>query len=371
MKANRGELLAALRTAAVGAARPPRAPTHEQSDCFCFTKDEVVCFNDEIATRTPTPLPGIEGACAADDLLRVLEKLPDAEVEIERRGAELQIRGERKSAGIVLQAQVLLPFDGVPKPGKWEKLRPHTADLLKQAARTCGRDLSNPLTTVVHATPDKIEACDNFRLFRAKARTGISERILIPAAALAEIEDVPIHRASVRKGWMHFRTTKKPGGACISIRCLSDDYVDLDKALAIKDARAVALPENLAKMLERSEAMHEGADPLVRISVEAGRLAIRAEKETGWYREQKKCAYRGEPIRFRVNPDFLADVLRLTTNVQIGDGKMRIESDGIEFVVALEAPEDKAEGAPAEGKKPKAEKAKKAKKAKKKVAVEA
>ena len=57
VKVNRETLLAALKFASLGVSL--RGETLEQSNTFVFTEKELITFNDEVMTRSPTPLPGI------------------------------------------------------------------------------------------------------------------------------------------------------------------------------------------------------------------------------------------------------------------------------------------------------------------------
>ena len=335
MKLNRESLLAILKIASAGAAMPPRMVVLEQSDCFVFTGKELIAFNDEILVRTPSPLD-FDVVVAAADLLKVLGKLPDTEVEVSLKGGELRVEGKRRSAGIAGQAVIKLPFTEVPKPAKWSKLEDGTTGMLKQAGRTCGKDLSNPLTTVVHATPDVIEACDNFRLFRATMPTGFPSKILIPSHALTALESVALTKVSLSTGWAHFKTS---GDAVLSVRCVADDYMNLTPILKVEGTETVELPGNLADMIDRAEVMGEGADPLVEITIAEAKLTILCRKDSGWYKEEKKIKYAGKALKFQVNPKFLVEVLQRTAQVKINAEKMKLSAEGVEFVVCLEAAE--------------------------------
>jgi DNA polymerase III sliding clamp (beta) subunit (PCNA family) len=336
VKTNRESLLGTLKVASVGASLPPKMVVLEQSDCLVFKDGELIAFNDEIMVRCPSPLT-FDMVVSAGDLLKILGKLPDKDVELKIKNGELVVKGKRRSAGIVVQKEVALPYTEVPGPAKFHSLGEGVTQTLKQAARTCGKDQSNPITTMVHVTPDAVEATDNFRLFRSALKTGFPGEVLIPALGLQALETVPLYKVSVNKGWVHFRTSKKKGeGAVVSVRAAMDDYPDLGPVLKMKQKEVVKLPSNLADMVERSEVMSEGADPLVHVTVEKGFLTLKQQKENGWYREQKKLPYKGTPLSFQVNPKFLVEVLQRTTTVQVGKNKMKIESDGVEFVVTLE-----------------------------------
>ena len=206
--------------------------------------------------------------------------------------------------------------------------------MIQQAARTCGREDSNPMTTVVHITKDKIEACDNYRFFRATLKTGFKTPVMIPASSLLALDGQVLLSASQGEGWIHFKTDT---GHEISCRCTHGNYANVDSILKIKSSEDVVLPPNLGEMSGRAEVMaiNDGV-AFVKIRIEDKQLTIESRKDSGWYREKKRVKYDGPALGFEVNPKFLSDVLERTRKVKIGDGKMKLEVDNIQFVVCLE-----------------------------------
>ena len=83
--------------------------------------------------------------------------------------------------------------------------------------------------------------------------------------------------------------------------------------------------------------MAEGEDtPLVRVAMGGEKLKLTARKDGGWFEEIKRVKYDGPDLAFEVNPKFLVDALAKTNKVKIGDGKLKLELDKIQFVVCLE-----------------------------------
>ena len=345
MKVNRVELLAALEEAKIGLSTKENL---EQSNCYVFVGENLITFNDEILVRAKSPLD-FDAVLTAADLVKVIEKFPDDELDVTRKENELVIKGNRRSAGITCQAEVRLPFDAVPKPDKWVKLTEGTGAMLQQAARTCGTDETQFLTTVVHIKPDRIEACDNYRLFRADGPTGFTDEVLIPASGLGGLGKLPIIRACQGKGWTHFRLES---GTAVSVRCSHEKYHEgVDTLLDVKDGEEVSLPGNLEEIVGRAQVMNEsGYDSRVSVAIAEGEIVVTARKETGWYKERKKVTYRGPALNFDINPEFFVALLSRTTDVTIGSGRLLIAVDNIQCVVALTVAKADAEEEPAEPK---------------------
>lgn len=336
MSIKRESLVNALQFAKFGLSE--KGESIEQANAFVFTEDSLVTFNDEILTKSKSPLP-IKVAIVAADFLKLLEKIPDEEIEVSMKGEEVRIKGAKREAGVTAFKEILLPFSSVPSPGEWSKVKDGVMTNLMQAARTCGSDVSNELTTMVHVTPDLIEGCDNFRLFRATLKTGFPAEVLIPKATVLKLDGLGVEAVSVGEGWAHFKTDS----GVLSVRCSHQKYMEgLDNILKIGDAEKLSLPNNLGEILSRAEVMLDKADPEAKvvIRIEPGKLFTTSRKDGGWYKEEKRIKYDGPEIEFLAHPKFLVDMLERTRDVLISGGtRMKMEADGVEFMVALTVPE--------------------------------
>jgi hypothetical protein len=304
-------------------------------------------FNDEVFTFQKSPLSDdFSLAVIADDLLKLVEKIPDDELDITvNNKSQLVIKGKRRSAGVTAYDEILLPYDVVPVPKKksaFSALSDEVPSMLQQAARTCGRDVTQELTMLVHATPDLIEACDNWRLFRftAPVGTGFDNEALIPAMSILQLSGLDIKTVAVNDGWVHFR---QDDGAVISLRCSPESYHDgIDDLLDIGDgARQMKLPANLTDIISRTAIMMSTEEvPNIRLTLMDGAVVMESRKASGWYKEKKRIKYKGDEMVFDVHPKFLIELLERTREVYINDGsRIKIQTGDIEFVVALEQPE--------------------------------
>lgn len=331
MKANREALLAALRFANLGVAQ---SESLEQSNTFVFTEKELITFNDEVMTRSPTPLPGIQGAVVAREFMALVDKLPDEELEIEIKGEEIILKGTRRTAGVTCYAEITLPYDAVPLPEEWSTLKENVLDMLQQAARTCGRDVTQELTMMVHVTPKLVEACDNFRLFRATLPTGFPGEGLLMGSGVTLLDGLGVQKVSMGQGWAHWQTEDK---RVISLRCGEGKYHDkMEQALNLGKAEETSLPANLDEIVSRTTITMSGdEDPAIGVALESGKLTVTSRKAEGWYKETKKVKYEGEGMEFSVHPKFLLEMLKRTRRVMVNKTRMKMTADGIEFVVAL------------------------------------
>lgn len=333
MNIGRGLLLSKLNEAAIGLSSKEIL---EQSNCFIFKDGRLTTFNDDIMVRMASPLD-FDMVVNATDLLAILAKIPDDEIEITRTDNEVRINGQRRTAGLAVASEVHLPLDAVPSPVKWSRLGEGVAGLLQQATRTCGKDETQYLATCVHVTPELIEACDNQRLFRVNCTTGFPDRVLIPAASMDMLEGLEVMKVSIGKGWVFFKTL---GGAEVALRCSHEDYQKgIDQLLELKEPETMTLPANLKEMVERAEIFNTAAyDARVSIHINKGELTISSRKDGGWYKERKKIRYEGRELEFEINPKFLVEILSRTRDIEVDDRRIKIISGNIQFVVALLMP---------------------------------
>jgi len=330
MKVNREQFLKTLNGASIGLSKKEIL---EQSNSFVFYEGKIITFNDEIFCSSDSPLE-FDAVIVADDLMKILSRLPDEEIDIDLKGEEMIIKGKRRTAGITCASTVHLPFEAVPSPDKWTKLVPGFGKMLQQASRTCGSDETQYKTTCVHVTPDLIQACDNFRFLRVDMETGLDQEILIPASSIGTLNGITLKRASIGEGWIHFKSDAKQ---LISVRCSHEKYhTGIDELLEVQ-GEEITLPKNLAEMIGRAEVMNKsGYDARISITIEEGKLKILARKDGGWFREEKRIKYEGDSLVFDVHPQFLAEVLERTHKVLVGQNKLKLVSEGIQFVVGLE-----------------------------------
>jgi DNA polymerase III beta subunit, C-terminal domain len=341
MLIQRTELLDKLNLAAVGLVA--NTLTVEQSDCFLFMGGDVLTFNNDLLTRVRCPLKREPDFCDfavnAADLMRLLDKIPDDNVDVVLQQGEMLLKGEgdRRAAGLAI-ADITSPLAAVPKPDKWTNLPDGVRKSLESAARVCGRDATEFLATFVHVVPNRIQACDNERLLRIDGPSGFAAETLLPAQSILAVADLGLTQIAEDEGWVHFRNPD----IAVSLRCSHEPYhKDIDVALALRPgAESLVLPSNLADIVERA-AVFKDKDFDAKIDVELadGSLTLKAARKdgTGWYRETKPVKYAGLPLAFGVDPKFLLDVLGHTREVQTDGRKMKLSYDNVQFVVSLKA----------------------------------
>ena len=338
MKINRQQLLNVLKLV-----QPALAAKEiiEQSTSFLFLQGSILTYNDEIAISHPFDL-GLEGAVKAEELVKLLSKLKDEELELEVTENELLIRGKRSKAGIRLEAEISLPVADIKTPEKWVPLPKDFSEAVSFCLFSASREMSKPVLTCLHAKGDVVESCDNFRLTRYKLESHIQGKILLPATAAKVLCKYAPVEYGLLDGWAHCRNADQ---VSFSARVFEGDYPNLDPFLSLKDGEEITFPGDLGEMLERAGVFSIAdfaQDEQVQITLEKRHMTIRGEGSVGWFEE--KCPIRRsrhELLQFSTHPEFLQQMLKHVSRTTVGgaEGRLLIEGDKWSHMIVLAAKE--------------------------------
>jgi len=143
----------------------------EQMDCFIFTGDRVVTYNDEITVTHPLQT-GITGAVRAEQLYKLLGKLPDNRIRLKATETELLVSDGKIKAGIPLQTEIELPLLDYSKIKGWVKIPEGFSEAVKFCLFSCARDITTPQLSCIYINKKggTVESTDNFRLTRVSKR---------------------------------------------------------------------------------------------------------------------------------------------------------------------------------------------------------
>jgi hypothetical protein len=287
VKINRKELLTALESVTPGLSSKEII---EQSASFVFHDGRAITFNDEVAASVACDL-GIEGAVTAEPLLALLRKLEEDELEVEAKEGQFTVKGNRRRAGIRMEAQVTLPIDVIEKPGKWTKLPEKFVEAVGIVGQCASHDDSQFILTCVHLHPEWVEACDNLQVCRYPVKTGFSKPLLVRRSALKSVADAGVVEFSECENWIHFRNV---GKVVLSCRRYAEQYPDLGKLLMVKGTKT-GLPKDLGDAVDKAVIFSARTDNENQVTVELrpGKVKVVGEGTEGWYREVKDVDYQG------------------------------------------------------------------------------
>ena len=330
MKIKRKEFLDTLKTVIRGT---HKIEVLEQSHCFVFTEKGITAFNGEIYATAKFDSPG-NFAVPAHDLLQLVSKFPDEEIELSLKKQQLVVTGKKKRFGLTIQDKILLPIEDIPKHGKMVKVMEGVMEAIIMGAKICAPNSEDYRHSHVHVSPEKIQATDRFRFLRITLKTGM-KNVLVPAGAILSLADIPVDRMKLEKGWL-FLGNKN---VMLAVCCSEEEYyadAEIDSIMVLDDPKPVQLPKEMKNVLDRALIMTEDdSNRMAKISLTKKYIAVRTQKESGWYEERQPVKYKGDDMNIIVGLSLFKDLLTKTHKALVTQERIKMEKDGIEFVVAL------------------------------------
>ncbi len=310
----------------------------EQSNAFIFADGEVITYNDEVTVTCPIDLD-IEGAVQAHELIKLLQRMKDDEIEIEVTEEELKIKGKKTKAGIRLQADVLLPIDEVEIPEKWKKIPKGFIDALDFCHFNVSTDMSRMILTNIHVHGDKVQSCDNFRvtevILGSDAKKVFKEPLLIPGSVIKYLKSYSPIEYNIIDGWIHFLNEDD---VVFSTRTSEEeDYPDLSAFLEV-EGDPVTMPDGIAEVLERAEIFIDNTfeqDKKIDIKITENKMVVKGTGPAGWFEETLSIEHTGDEITFSIHPRFLLQSLQLLDEMTIGEDKLKLSGKGFTHTACL------------------------------------
>ena len=333
MKANRQQLLNQLNQLKPGLAAKELI---EQSTCFVFAGGRAYTYNDEIAVSIPTEIKDIEGAVPAKELVSLLQKSDNDDVDLEMTDAGLVIKSGRYKSTLSVQSEIRLPINEIQTPDKWQALPGKFIEAVKFCLFSVGKDMTKPLLTCIHCFDTYAESCDRFRLTSYYYEGLMTDSILIPGNAAQELcSFAPTHYA-ILNGWLHFKCKD----ALFSCRTYANaEYPDLSPFLQMPEKCAsLSFPTDMQSVLDRAGVFSETQiknDNVVSVRVSENKMLVTASGDKGRYEEPIRIRYAGEPIQFEISPTILSEMLKLGNGVSVTDDKIKFECEDFVHVISL------------------------------------
>lgn len=319
----------------------------EQSSCFVFVPGMIMTFNDEVSCRVPYDHFGkdFKGAVKAKPLLDLLAKLPEDELELEMDGAELLVTGAKRESGIRMEKEIMSAASSVEIPGEkdWKTMPDTFSEGLEIVIACAGDDESRFNMTCVHLTPKYIEACDNLQMARYRMKLGVEECI-VKAKSLKQVNTLGMTEIAQTAKWLHFRNGN---GLVLSCRLYKEDkggelYPNLTEVLNVSGVDAT-LPGGLGEEVERAQIF--SGDEKVLIELRAGKIRVKGQGASGWFRSTRKIEYDGPAMEFLMSPKLLIGLTKKYSACQIAPERLMVEGDRYTYISCLTKPQEPAANA--------------------------
>jgi hypothetical protein len=337
IKVNREELFGKLQSVQPGLTSKE---VIDQSSCFIFVPGMVMTYNDEVSCRAPYgALHEFKGAVQAKQLLDLLGKLPEEDIEIEMDGTELLVTGIKRQAGFRMEAEVLSAAAGVEMPKEWSPLPENFAEALDVVAACAASDTDRFNMSCVHVHPRYIEACDNLQAARHRMRLGVEE-CLVKRSSLKQINTLGMTEIAQTTSWLHFRNAN---GLILSCRLYREEsgaelYPPMSEVFEPESMEwgEVILPGGLAEEVTRAQIFSADAnDDKVLVELRPGKIRIKGIGASGWFTATRRIEYAGPAMEFLIGPKLLVDVTKKANKVEVAPERLRIQGERYTYIALL------------------------------------
>ncbi len=310
-----------------------------QSTSFAFMDGNVVTFNDKISVSHPVKGLELTGAVKAEEMDQVLSKLTAENLKLDIGENELLIKAGKSSIGLQLSEEILLPIEEVDEIGEMYELPKDFLEAAKMVSQAASRDNSMELLTCIEVDTDGLlSASDNVRVSRATLSKDMPvDTFLLPVEVIPQLIKIKPTLINLTEAWVHFANEE---GTRLSARTFADEFPDITSILEVENTIDIPLPADLVDMIDRAGVFAQGLtllDEKLTIQIEKGRIRVKSECATGWYKEAAKCEYKGESITFEMVPHLFKEVLNKMSICKYSKEQqvVKFEDETWQYVVSL------------------------------------
>ena len=170
-------------------------------------------------------------------------------------------------------------------------------------------------------------------------KTGVET--LVRAESLANMISMGAQEMCLTDSWVHFRN---PSDLILSFRRYLDEYQSLDGFLSQDETEPIVLPGGLEEVVSKTQIFSKdnSRGDMVLVDLQTDTIVFEGSGATGWYKEKKKVAYTGPPVRFLIAPKLLLEVASKSNECRVGAGKLCITTQKFRYVTCTTVPDGAA-----------------------------
>jgi DNA polymerase III sliding clamp (beta) subunit (PCNA family) len=317
-----------------------------QQTCYVFKNGTVYAYDDEICMSgaAPVGMCDITFAVQAKEFHSLINKLRDAELDIELTENCLIVKSSRVKAEIVIESEIKMPIDEIQFPKSTLPLPDDFSKALNLVLPVVGKDMTKPLSTAVHLDGAHIEASDTDKCARYTLGSSVFDEPLYISKSSAALtaKTHPTHFA-VSNGWIHFHFAEKYYLSCRT-KYKGQPGSDLTELLESRGS-VLTLSEEIPDALERAglfveskdgtEIIHE--DKYVNIKIVDNWVYVSGRGAIGSYEEKIRTEYTGKKIHFAINVGLLLTAMREKQTCEICKNWIKIFDEKFCHIVAFGA----------------------------------
>lgn len=316
----------------------------DQANCFIFEDGKAYTFNDEIACYIESDLvKNISGAVHAQTLKKLMDKIPDEDIDISTTEDMLIIKGSKFRSGLRLEKNIVLPISVVDRNYKWVSFPEGLDEAIKIASSIISTNVDVFKMSCVHITPNKVESTNGVQIVIVNQNTNIKDA-LVKATYIKSIIQLGFSKLSEGDSWLHFANDV---GLVVSIRKYVETYPNLDGYVPKTTSSKIKLPHKIRDTLERAAVFTADnySSGCLKVEVKQNKLKVIGEGSVGWYAEVRGIEYDGPDFSFLMPKEILDSIVSANNELFLNENRtvVKTTSGKSTFVAALQLDTDQKE----------------------------
>jgi len=351
-KIDRKELLKALQVI------KPSIPTNEDPDInkrVVIQGRVVIGFSEELIMICPIQkkLSAKPIVAPYDELVALLASSHSSEVDITVKDGKLTLLDGTVKVVLVVETENML-FEDLESIETLlgelpDELPEYTEELngaIKLCAYSASKEAAQRVLSCVHVKDTTVEASDDFRISRCTLSKAFDGDVLIPAKACKHVIKFEPTGYYVTDTWILFeKDIGDENSAFVLSRQVDLNYNSVDEFLTVKGKKCT-LPKQVARSISQVSVLATGEfdiEKSIKVEIAPGNVSIVAESDKGLAEsiiESTEVSWKGKPVAFYTNPEFLAEILDKTNTMTVGSNSVLFKYDNFEHVLCISQKED-------------------------------
>ena len=306
----------------------------ESMTYFYFTGKHVVTYNNVVSIQHPLKT-NFSAFVKATDIFNLLLKITSDTIETKFEKGKLHIKAGRVKTTLqtITDSDVVKRIEAISKQSqglKWFRLPENFSDAINLCKFAASTNESDQTLTCIDINGVDCIAADNSRAAHSKLDKPM-KKMLLKASEVKALFDIKPTGYSLNKSWLFFRNKK---GCTFAIRNVQGNYPDF-KSLFEFDGKTVQIPDEILEGVDIASIFTNEDTPRVHIEIVSGMCTVSVESDNGSFEFPCPIKYKGDGFSFNIDPSFLEEMMKHSTEITIHGEKAKIESGDFKIVTAL------------------------------------
>ena len=306
----------------------------ESMTYFFLTGTHIISYNDKISIQHPLKT-GIKAFVKAEALMRVVFACTAMEMDMVMKEDTLNIKAKRLNVKLatIEDPEFLTRTDLIAKSlkkAKWKPLPNNFMDSIELCSFVAASMESEYTLSCVKVEGKDCVASDNQRIAMATLDSEM-DLMYLKANEVKHITAIQPAYYYIAKAWVHF---KSEDDCIFSIRKVDGSFPDFSQFVKFKGDK-VSLPKTILEGTEIASIFSDTDKPLIDVTISEGACIVSVKSVGGSSKFKSKIKYKGPDLKFTINPDFLSEMMKHSTDLIIAKDKIRLTTENFTLVTSL------------------------------------